>query len=172
MQLLLKIPPLLEPLTTEEVKAYLRLSNDYEEDFLHSLISAARAYVETVTGRALLKQKWQMQIKPPYPRESPLVKCEGKSLEIDLPHPPLLEVENVKTDEKLIPFQVEENKVVLSSLFWNKKVSLLYWAGYGETTESLPPDLKLAILMATRFFYDHQKVDLSLLKPYRVMKVI
>ncbi|OJW50567.1 MAG: hypothetical protein BGO67_05695 [Alphaproteobacteria bacterium 41-28] len=171
MQLFLKTPPIQEPLTLEEVKTYLRVSSDQEEEYLSSLITSARAYVENVTGRALLKQQWLMQIKPPYPRASPLIKCERENLEIDLPYPPLLEVESVKTGMQEIPFMIEENKALLPSSFWNKEITMTYWAGYGQTPDSLPPDLKLAVLMATRFFYDHQKVDLPLLRPFKVFRI-
>ncbi len=74
----------------------------------------------------------------------------------------------VKESAKTIAYEVEENRVLLSSLFWDKEISIIYWAGYGETAASLPPDLKMAVLMATRFFYDNQKVDLPLLGPYKV----
>lgn len=172
MQLFLKTAPIQEPLTLEEVKTYLRISSDQEEEYLSSLITSARAYVENATGRALLKQKWVMQIKPPYPRVSPLIKCERENLEIDLPYPPLLEVESVKTGMQEVPFTVEENKALLSPSLWNKEISVTYWAGYGETPASLPPDLKMAVLMATGFFYDHQKVDLPLLSPFKVFRVV
>ena len=172
MQLFLKTPPFQEPLRLEEVKAYLRLSFDQEEDFLRTLIAAARAYVEGITGRSLLKQAWELQIRPPYPPSSPLVKCVEKSIEIELPHPPLLEVEAVKLGKKDIPFGIEENKVILSSSFWNKEIFITYWAGYGETAASLPPDLKMAVLMATRFFYDNQEANLPMLRPYKVHRLI
>ncbi len=172
MQLFIKTSPVQEPLTLEEVKVYLRLSADQEEDYLRSLIASARAYVENATGRALLKQKWLMQIKPPYPCHSPLIKGSGKNLEIELPYSPLLEVESVKSNGKEVYFTVEENKALLPSSLWNKEISVTYWAGYGETSASLPPDLKMAVLMATRFFYDHQIVDLPLLEPFKVLRVV
>jgi len=172
MQLLLKTPPSQEPVTLEEVKSYLRLPSDQEESFLKNLIATARAYVERMIGRSLLKQKWLMHIKPPYPSSSPLVKWEGKTLEIDLPYPPLLEIESIKTNQKEHPFTVAENKVRLSSLLWDKEISIIYWAGYGETVDALPPDLKMAVLMAARFFYDDQKVDLSMLRPFKVLHLI
>ena len=168
MQLFLKTPPVQEPLTLEEVKTYLRIGSDQEDNFLKMLIRAARAHVESLTGRALLKQQWALHIKPPYPRGSPLVKKEGKRLEIELSQPPLLEVEEVKIEGKTIPYEVEESRILLSSLFWDKEISVIYWAGYGETADSIPPDLKMAVLMATRFFYDNQKGDLPLLQPYKV----
>ncbi len=172
MQLFLKTPPLQEPLTLEETRAYLRLSSDQEEEHLASLIASARAYVETATGRALLKQKWLMQIKPPYPRFSPLIKREGKTLEIAFPRPPLLEVESVKTREKEVDYTVEDHKLRLSPTLWNQNLSITYWSGYGETSSALPPDLKMAVLMAVRCLYDHQKLDVPLLKPFKVLHLI
>ena len=172
MQLFLKTPPATEPLTLEEVKTYLRLQSDEEDGFLHTLIASARAYVEGETGRALIKQKWLMEIKPPYPSLSPLVKGTGKSLEIDLPCPPLLEVETIKVGKNDVPFTTVESKIKLPLFAWDKELSITYWAGYGETCESIPPSLKMAVLMATRFFYDNQKVDLPMLRPFKVLRIV
>ncbi|MBY0501457.1 MAG: head-tail connector protein [Alphaproteobacteria bacterium] len=167
MQLFLKIPPLREPITIEETKLYLRINSDQENDFLNTLIRAARRHIETVTGRSLIRQQWLMTIKPPYPLCSPLVKREGKLLEVTLPQPPLLEVEVVTTGDIGVPYTVEDNRVLLSSNVCEKELTLVYWAGYGETADALPPDLKMAVLMMARFFYDHQKADLSFLRPYK-----
>lgn len=172
MQLFLKTPPVEEPLSLAEVKTYLRITSDQEDRHIQELIASARAYVESVTGRALLKQKWLMQLKPPYPRVSPLIKWTGKDLEIMIPHPPLMEVESATAEEKKLPFKVRENKIFLSASFMEKDLSITYWAGYGTTHNSLPPDLKMAVLMATRAFYDHHKVDLSLLHTYKVHRLI
>ncbi len=172
MQLFLKVPPAEEPLSLTEVKTYLRITSDLEDSYIRDLIASARAYVEGVTGRALLKQKWLMHLKPPYPRASPLVKWAGKDLEIVIPHPPLLEVESAMIDEKEFPYKVRENKIFLSASFMEKDISITYWAGYGPTQDSLPPDLKMAVLMATRAFYDHHTMDLALLHPYKVHRLI
>ena len=56
-----------EPVTLEEVKAYLRISSEQEDGLLKTLISSARSYVEGATGRALLKQGWVLHLTPPYP---------------------------------------------------------------------------------------------------------
>lgn len=121
MELLLKTPPDQEPITLEEVRSYLRISTEQEDDFLLTLIKAGRTHVESVTGRALLKQQWQMDLKPPYPLSSPLVKRLEKSLVIHLPKPPLLEVESVTVREEEIPFSREGSKVILSPVFGRRK---------------------------------------------------
>lgn len=172
MELYLKITPSEEPITLNEVRSYLKISTDQENDHLNFLIASARAYVEGSTGRALLKQKWEMRINPPYPRSTPLVKQEGKRLEIKLPHPPLLSIESVLSHERKIHYSIEDGKIVLSSSFWNQEIMIQYWAGYGEKPEALPPNLKLAVLIATRLFYDHQPVDLTLLQPFKIHHLI
>ncbi|MBA3814630.1 MAG: phage head-tail connector protein [Alphaproteobacteria bacterium] len=78
MELFLKTPSVQEPVTIDEVRSYLRLSSEQEDDTLPTLISAARAHVESITGRALLKQEWQVNLKPPYPHFSPLVRMMKK----------------------------------------------------------------------------------------------
>jgi len=172
MKLVQKIPPVQEPFTAEEIQSYLRLSSEQENGLLPSLIAAARAHVENVTGRSLLKQQWQLDLKPPYPIFSPLVKRIEKQVVVSLPKPPLLEVESLTLGGKAIPFTVEGSTVILSPLFWEKDLILTFWAGYGETADSLPPDLKMAILMTIRSLYDNQPVNLSLLKPFKVFHVV
>jgi uncharacterized phiE125 gp8 family phage protein len=172
MQLHLKIPPTQEPTTLEELKSHLRIASDQEDSFLRDLLASARAYVEGATGRALLKQGWSLELTPPYPPSSPLVVKSQGDLKITLPRPPLLGVESVQTKGKSVPYTAQEDKLTLSSLFWEKPLSIRFWAGYGEDPTALPPDLKMAVLMAARFLYDGQKVEVPLLRPYKVLKII
>jgi hypothetical protein len=172
MELILKTSPRHEIIGIEEVRAYLRLSSDQEEGTLPTLISAARAHIESYTGRSLLKQAWQLNLKPPYPRCSPLVRVLENNVILELPRPPLLKVNSVKVKDEEVVFQVEDGKVILSSRFWDKTISVTYWAGYGKRPEALPPDLRLAVLMVIRCLYDGQPVDGSLLRHFRVLRVV
>ena len=171
MELFLKTPPTQEPVTVEEVRDTLRLSSTQEDERVRVLISAARAHVEHVTGRALLKQKWQMTVKPPYPRSSPLIKRSERDLIIALPKPPLLGISSVKVKEKPVGFRREENKIILPTTFMDEEIRITYWAGYGETPLLLPPDLKMAVLEGIRCLYEQQPLDLPLLTPFKVCHV-
>ena len=73
--------PIEEPINEREAKEQCRVeTGDTEEDeFIKTLITTARMYVEQVTGRALLKQTWDM-----YLDEWP----EGDTLQV--PKPPLI----------------------------------------------------------------------------------
>lgn len=171
MSLFLKFPPPCEPLGLQETKRYLRISSELEDPLMTSLISDSRVYVENITGRALLKQGWQLQLTPPYPPSFPLAQTHYQELSFILPKPPLLEVVSVKSKEKEVPFAQEDSKLKIASQFYGEPLLISFWAGYGETPDSLPADLKMAVLVGVEALYEGKKMDLSLLAPYRVLRI-
>jgi uncharacterized phiE125 gp8 family phage protein len=52
--------PVSEPVSLVDMKNYLRVLDDAEDDLIASLIAAARAAVETATGRLLIRQTWRL----------------------------------------------------------------------------------------------------------------
>lgn len=172
MQLTCLIPPTHEPITPNEVKRYLRLPDETQEKHIQGLIASARSYVEGTTGRALLKQQWQLKLTPPYPKASPLVKRETEHLKIHLPRPPLISIDSVKLKSQPINYTIEGDTIFLSSFCWEKEISVTYWAGYGNTKEDLPINLKMGTLIATRLFEFQEPVDLSLLSSFKVFHVV
>jgi len=54
-------PPAAEPLTAEDVRTYLRVDDDdtSQDTVISLLITEARRYAETYTGRSLMPQTWQ-----------------------------------------------------------------------------------------------------------------
>lgn len=172
MELFLKTPPVQEPVSMDEVRSYLRLSAEQQDETLLTLIAAGRSHVENFTGRALLKQEWQMNLKPPYPRSSPLVKMRRKNVEIHLPKPPLLRIKAVTFMDTTISFKQEGSRIILDARFWNEEIKITFWAGYGKTAASLPPDLKMAVLIVIRCLYDDRPIELTLLRPFRVLHVV
>ncbi|HWL31950.1 MAG TPA: head-tail connector protein [Xanthobacteraceae bacterium] len=52
--------PLVEPVTLEEAKAYLRVEHDDDDDVIAALIAGARVHVEAQTRRALITQSWRL----------------------------------------------------------------------------------------------------------------
>ena len=47
-------PPEDEPVTLDEAKAFARIEDDYEDELIETLISAAREFVENATGRSFI----------------------------------------------------------------------------------------------------------------------
>ena len=58
MSLTLVSPPAVEPITLDQAKARLRISDDSQNSHITHLIRAARERVELETGRALISQSW------------------------------------------------------------------------------------------------------------------
>lgn len=53
-------PPLLEPVSLAEAKAFLRLDQAEEDSLLATLITAARLMIEAASGRMLIDQTWRI----------------------------------------------------------------------------------------------------------------
>jgi len=82
--LVLKTPPATEPMSLQEVKDYLKIS-DYEEytsedTYLTSLITAAREYCEGFQNRAYVTQVWEMAL-PYFPREIEIPKGNPQTVD-------------------------------------------------------------------------------------------
>lgn len=76
--------PATEPMTAAETKVYRRVDTDdtTQDDVITSLIMAARAYVETYTGRQLVTATWTMTL-------------DCFPAEIKVPRPPLQSVTSI-----------------------------------------------------------------------------
>ncbi|CAN5208552.1 head-tail connector protein [soil metagenome] len=85
MKSILTDPPVAEPVTLAEAKAYLRLSGTEEDALVTALIAAARQHVERATGLALMAQGW-----------SHFLDCWPERGTIALPVAPLIAIEAVR----------------------------------------------------------------------------
>lgn len=73
-----------EPITTADAKDHLRVTTSDDDAYIDALISVARNYVETITGRSMLEQTWVASF------DSTEFSC------LYLPRPPLIAVTLVK----------------------------------------------------------------------------
>ena len=72
-----------EPWTTAEAKAHLRVTTSDHDTYIAALVKAARQHVETYTGRAMMEQTWKLRLDRAWPGS------------IVLPRPPLLTVASI-----------------------------------------------------------------------------
>ena len=78
-------PPTVEPVTLDEAKAHLRVTDSAQDSYIQALIRAAREWCEEFQGRAYLQQELVLHLER-WP--------SGRS--IRLPRPPLAEVVSVE----------------------------------------------------------------------------
>ena len=152
-------PPTIEPISLDEAKAHLRFYVNHEEDLIRSLITAARMYCETYTGKSFITQTLRLtrDTFPDY----------REGYEFRLPRPPLLTVTSIQyTDTASATQTVSSSLYVVDPAPEVGRIGLAYgetWptdaieqigavkvnytAGYGPAASNVPKTIKQAMLL-------------------------
>ena len=154
MNLRLKTPPNLEPISLELVKAHLRLSDIHEDEYLQHLIKTARSQIEILTNRCLMTQIWELDLHEP-------------GFKIVLPLAPVQKVKSIhlvtirgdKLSLGLDKIQIENKRdgpilKLLNPLFGKAKIQFV--VGYGEEPKNVPESLLHAILLLVAHYYENR----------------
>ena len=183
-------PPVLEPVSLDEVKAHLRLTGSDDDDYLSALIVAARLQVETSIRRVLIDQTWRVW-RDDWP-------ADGL---VELPIGP------VRSIAEIVVFDADGEPTTLSPLARQldaastpARLKLLgtgptpgrplngieidVVAGFGPSGLSVPQPLRLAITMLVARWYENREgaalgvvpstvADAfeALIAPYRVLRL-
>lgn len=160
--------PALLPVSVEEAKAHLRVDGTEEDNTILSMIGAATAKVEKETGRALVSQTVKAYWDT-WPEDNVL----------ELPIYPAASITNVKYIDEDGTLQTWDSANYTSDLVgmcprvmptpdadlpdlgdYPNAVQVTYVAGV-SSTNSVPQDLKYAILTTVALLYEH-RVDMPL----------
>ena len=108
MALKIKTPPATEPVTLQEVKDYLRLTDAVDNSLLTGMLTAIRQACEDYTRRALVTQTWALWLDR-FPRSEkanapgegyfqlPVSHFDDVKTVIEIPRPPLQSITYLKT---------------------------------------------------------------------------
>ena len=150
--------PAAEPLTLAEVKAWLRIEHDDEDDLLATLIAAAREQAECRTGRSLITQSWEVTYADVAPQEIPL------------PHGPVQSISWLKTvaasgDETDIAsdayaIAADGRQLLCEIGLAAHRILVRYVAGFGDAAEDVPADLRQAMLQHIALMYGERETVL------------
>lgn len=151
-------PPAAEPVTIDDVRAYLRITDDSENALLQSLIKTARETVEARAGLALLTQSWRLHIDR-WPRSNRLALYRYPVISVDavtayLPDgtPVIFEATGWNLQlagrPQRLYLQARPDMVSLKGL----EIDLT--AGFGDNASAVPDVLKQAILVLVAHLYE------------------
>lgn len=163
MKLKLIVPPATEPINLIEAKTHMRVDCDSDDDYIISLITAAREWCETYQNRAYIAQTWEVAL-------------DEFLNKIELPKPPLQSVTSIKyynaneeettisTDDYYVDTYSQKGIISLKhNKQWPKirlrpvnGVIIRYVAGY-ESVEDVPKKVKQAILMLISHWYENRE---------------
>jgi len=157
------IAPTIEPLDLLDVKTYLRVDHNSDDNLINSLILSARQACEKATGLSLINRSYNLYID------------EWTSNSLFLPRPPLVSISaiNIYAEDgssslyAAINYFVDNNgfspRIVLNSgavtpLASRKAngIEIQYIAGYGILTSDIPELLKQGMMQLITYIYEHR----------------
>ena len=183
--------PSQEPLTLDEVKAYLRIDGASEDVLLQSLMLTSRLHIEAALGLALLTQSWRLSLDH-WPKDGV----------VDLPVAPALAVSEVRvldangTAAVLAPetYGLDSSRrparLVSQTGRWplpGRKIAGIeidLTAGFGPAASDVPEPVRQALLLLVAHWYEHRDpIEIGtpatavphavnrLLNPYRAVRL-
>lgn len=180
------VAPTAEPISVAEAKAHLRVDLADDEALIARLIAAAREWVETVTGRAMMTQSWRMTLDA-WP--------EGEALA--LIRPPVQSVTAVRTFDVAgiaaiwstanyaMAFGAEPQRLVRTVPSWptpgraSAGIEIDLICGYGAVATDVPAALRQAVLLKAAQLYERRGEDRqespdaawALIAPFRMVRL-
>lgn len=161
MALTLVTAPTSEPVSLAEAKEHLRVTATDEDALITSLVGSAKESAETITGRALITQTWDLSLDS-FPQV------------IDIPKPPLVSVTSITyidtagatqtlaSTEYTVDTKSEPGRIVPAyGKSWPSTrdivnaVTVRFVAGYGNAT-AVPKSIKQGMLMHIEHMFDNR----------------
>lgn len=145
----LATPPAVEPISTAEAKAHLRVDTSDDDSLIDGLVIAARETAENILNRALITQTWQLvldafpsgsrvlsrfpptTVVQPYTAMSPWYLSGG----FKVPFPPLQSVSSITyIDQEGSPGTVTSSDYIVDTAHEPGRVFLKYGASWPSVT--------------------------------------
>jgi len=168
--------PAVEPVTLAEAKAHLRVDTSDDDNYIGTLITAAREWCEQYLDRTLVHTQWVMRFD----------KFPDSGIEpVELPRPPMVlsgtatAVTVTFTQEagptstySTAEYRVDRNATPGAILpiygsTWtphrqdDNAISVTWWAGYGAIGTSVPAAIRHAILMLVGHWYESRQAVIA-----------
>jgi hypothetical protein len=138
----------------EEVKHFLRISSDLDDQLITTLIESAIEQIEGYIGQNLIEKIYSEELI-------------GQEI-IHPKYQPCLEILAIKEEEKVVNYLIENDQIILLDRP-KGKIILEYRAGLFK--ETIPSSIKHLILQLVQAFYQDPKANaLNILKNFNLFK--
>lgn len=152
-----------EPLTVEEARTHLRVTDDTEDEYIERLITTARTYCERETDRAFLTSTWRMTLDwfPAviHVRKPPLISVTSITYYDTTGTSQTLSASNYTVDATHEPGRITP----AYGLTWPSTqsrvgaVTVNYTAGYGAAASAVPMPIKQAMLLLVGYWFNQRE---------------
>ncbi|MDR3156260.1 MAG: head-tail connector protein [Holosporaceae bacterium] len=165
--------PSFEIVSLQEIKNYLHIDHDFDDELLWALIATTREAMEAIVQKSIVKQTWSYIVRVGVLRS---LCCDGlhhpcissNMIGIPLPKPPVLKIVSVsvndsKLGEEKYTLEKQQSRFCVfmerNDIFLKKDdadVAVVFEAGMAETSANIPYTLKLANLMMVANAYNER----------------
>ncbi len=166
MALVLVTPPAVEPISTADAKAHLRVDITADDAYIDTLVKVARRQAERITRHALITQTWDLLLDA-FPADDVL----------EIPLPPLQSVTYVQyTDDDgntstfdssnyIVDTESVPGRISLKSGYtWPSTtlqaiagVRVRFVAGFGDAASDVPEDIIHAMKLMVGHWYENRE---------------
>jgi uncharacterized phiE125 gp8 family phage protein len=152
--------PAVEPVSVDEMRAFLRLDEAAEDELVATLITAACHCIEAASGRILIAQSWRIALDS-WPHDhvvalplSPLIAVESVRV-LDAAGPPiLLATAHYRVHPASDPPRIIIDTTAVDPGRALQGIELDVRVGYGD--DSVPAPLRQAIRMLAARWFEHR----------------
>jgi uncharacterized phiE125 gp8 family phage protein len=186
MHAILLEPPATEPITTAEVKSFLRIEHEAEDALIGALITAARMRLEAEMRRVMLHQSWRVVLDS-WPQKS----------RITLPYGPLhaitaarlfnaggssttLSLTHLSIDREQERATLKVHGQPQSPGREREGIEIDVTLGFAPSASACPAPLKQAVMMLAAFWFENRVIEgdaflpshvAGLIAPYREVRL-
>jgi len=153
--------PAVEPVSLAEMKAYLRVDDDGQDELIAGLVKAARLTVEAASRRILVEQRWRVVLDR-WPHDgtillplSPLIAVEGITVTDAEGNAVALPAGAYETDALSDPPRIAVSGAPEPGRARNG-ISIALRVGFGTTPDSVPASLRLAIRILVAHWFENR----------------
>ena len=154
-------PPLVEPVSLTDMKAFLKLDHDAEDDLLRAFISTARVHLEHMTSRHFISQTWRVTLDRPLGpifslSMQPVAQIISASILSAKGELQLLSADCFSIYQKSDPATIVNLAGVL--LAESQRLQLELETGFGPAAEDVPDPLTQAIRLVAAAWYERRVI--------------
>jgi len=154
--------PAVEPVSVDEMRAFLRLNEAAEDELVATLIKTARHCVEAASGRVLIAQTWRLALDR-WPHNgvvtlplSPLIAVESVRI-FDADGPPAtVSTAHYRVNPASDPPGIVVDAAALDPGRALQGIELDVRVGYGDDPDAVPAPLRQAIRMLAARWFEHR----------------
>lgn len=166
MPFVVTTPPALEPVTTTELKDYLRISDTSQDTLLAQLITAARDAVEKRTRRALIEQTVTATFRDwPDDEDDALILPVGNAGAVASVkyYDESNSQQTVNASLYFLVSATQPGRVYFKDAFTfpavydrEDAVEIVFTAGYGDEAADVPQLLKIAVMALASYWFEQR----------------